>query len=426
MTLKRVLCLTIACVITLASATGCASAPDSPGNVDSDPQSEISGQQSAGLSAENLMAGIKSENADSTLTDAFINGAVSFSLDLFNTAVDKEENELVSPLSVLMALGLAANGAVGDTKAAFDRLFGTDDPNPGFSSLLETFSKSRENVTVSLANSIWFSDDFLVNDSFLQMNANYFNAGAFRRNLQSPGAPAEINEWISANTQRRINNMLDNVSGDAVMLLANAIYFNAAWEQEFPAAHTGIFRGAGGDTEVEMMNLTADFGYSKGDGYSAVLIPYEGGDFAFMALLPDGGLAGFELNEEAFRSILAANANKMKCTVTMPKFEIDSKLDLTEILSEMGLRAAFDANNADFSLMGSAGGDLFIGEVAHSAYIKVEENGTEAAAAAITAIYATGLDANPPPAIILDRPFIFGIVDVNSGLPLFLGTVTTP
>lgn len=413
--MRKLLCVLLAALALTASLSACTDAPIS---------------KTPRLSSANLMAQVKSQKTEAApIAGDFSQGYTDFSLDLLTRAAAGDEDALVSPLSILMALGLAANGADGDTKAAFDVLFGTQNANESFKALMTGLTENASpEVILTLANALWVDDDFQESPDFLQKNADYFSAGAYRNDLQDKETVKDINAWIAANTGDKIQDLIGELDENAKLLLVNALYFKAPWLKPFTPAFDGIFHAPGADVTVPMMDQTAGFSLFENENFKSVLLPYKDSDLAFLAVLPDERIPirDFVLSADDYRSILAGQDEVTRCLVRMPVFTAGSKVNLNDILSDMGLSIAFDPGRADFSKMGTYGeANLYITNVSHATWIAVTETGTEAAAATSIEMAPTSAEFGPPE-IILDRPFLYGIVDTASGLPLFLGILSNP
>jgi serpin B len=211
------------------------------------------------------------------------------------------------------------------------------------------------------------------------------------------------------------------------LVLTNAIYFNAAWMYPFNADATreGAFRLLdGSEVTVPMMAINESFGYTEGDGYQAVGLPYDGNELSMIVLLPQ---VGFEVFEGSLDAALATDIVKglgsRQVSLKMPKFEFESEFSLKDALAILGMPIAF-SDGADFSGM-TGNRDLYIGEVLHKAFVSVDEAGTEAAAATAVVMELTAMPEEPVP-VTIDRPFIFFICDNETGTILFVGRVLNP
>jgi len=387
---------------------------------------------------------ITSPEVDTTELTTLVNGNSAFAFDLYQALRDKEGNLFYSPYSISLALAMTYAGARDETeKQMADTLRFTlpqGHLHPAFNSLdLELSQRGKgakgkdgEGFRLNIANAIWGQKDYHFLATFLDVLAENYGAGL--RVLDFTSEPEKsrivINDWVSEETEERINDLLPPGSVDPLtrLVLTNAIYFNAAWQYPFEenATTDGLFHLLqGGEVTVPMMKQKKFLGYAESEGYQAVELPYDGRELSMVILLPQAG------NFEAFEKSLDAqqvdaiikNLGPSQVILTMPRFEFASSFRLGETLAAMGMTDAF-SENADFSGM-TGNRDLFISDVVHKAFVSVDEAGTEAAAA--TAVIMP--TAAPPEAaieMIIDRPFIFLIRDIKSGAISFVGRVVNP
>lgn len=352
-----------------------------------------------------------------------------FGVKLLQETMEEGESSLVSPLSVLCALAMTANGARGETLAQMEQVLGA--PVDRLNHAVHALMGEDENA-LHLANSVWFSqrEDFTVNGNFLQANANYYGAGVYEAPFDQ-STVQDINRWVEQETHGMIGEILDEIPEDAVMYLVNALAFDAEWGQVYTKedVQRGTFTAQTGQVQwVELMHSSENI-YLQDEQAKGFLKPYAGGEYAFVALLPEEGVSVEayveSLTGEHLRELLCQGENTL-VEAAIPKFETSSDLKLQQALEHMGMTLAFDSDQADLSGVGTyAGGNLFINRVLHKAYISVAEQGTRAGAA--TAVEVNGEGAMEPgqvQRVILDRPFVYLIVDLELQMPLFLGTVT--
>ena len=392
------------------------------------------------------------ETTDDQL-EALVEGNSGFSIDLYCTLVESEEGNLFfSPYSISLALAMAYAGARGETEVQMADVLRFDLPqdrlHPTFNALDQVLTSSADGkkdhrFQLNIANSVWgqqehgFLQDFL--DTLAENYGEKVREVEFKRDPEQ--ARIDINNWVSDETEERIKNLIppDAIDRYTRLVLANAIYFNAAWQNAFNEAATTprpFHRLNGNEVDVPMMRQQARFGYAQGDGFQALELPYEGGDIAMTILLPDSGnFTGFE--DSIATGSLASIAQSLETRLlrlTMPKFEMESSFSLSDTLEELGMVNAFDETEADFSgidgLSCIAGDDecLLISDVLHKAFVTVDEEGTEAAAATAVIIGITKSVGAPEEHIEVnvDRPFLFLIRDRQSGTILFLGRVLEP
>lgn len=384
---------------------------------------------------------------DSSQSDmlALVDGNNDFALDLYQALRTKEGNLFYSPFSISLALGMTYAGARGKTEAQMSDVLHFDLPqerlHPAFNALdlqlteqWKAASKDEQPLQLNIANAVWAQQDYPFLDEFLDTLALNYGAGVRLADFvnKSESVRKEINSWVSDRTNEKIKDLIPQGVLDAMtrMVLVNAIYFKADWQTQFDpnSTYKAPFTLPDG-TQVQvdmMMEGMHGLPFTHGDGYQVVELPYEGGTAAMDILIPDvGNFQSFESEMDA--QFLAAILNNLQPTsieLGLPKFTYTSQFSLSDPLTAMGMNTAFDPGQADFSGM-TGTRDLYISEVIHKAFVAVDEDGTEAAAA--TAVIME-LSAAPmfDVRLIIDRPFIFLIRDLPSGQILFLGRVLNP
>ena len=341
----------------------------------------------------------------------------------------QEENPLVSPLSVASALSMTANGAVGETKTQMEQTLGADTGslNAYFSMLQASLGNDKQ---LKAANSIWMKDtDTLhVEDAFLQKNADFFGAGIYSAPFDDSTKTA-INDWVSKHTDKMIPKILDEIPSDAVMYLVSALAFDAKWDRPFKSYEVwdGAFTARNGQEQTGDFLHGAVGQYLSDEHAEGFLKPYADGKYAFAALLPDETTSiddyVNQLTGERLHAILASPIDE-SVEIALPKFKAEFSAELSENLKALGMTDAFDGANADFTALGTSDeGNIYISRVLHKTFIQVDEEGTKAGAA--TAVEATTESAALyPHSVILNRPFVYMIVDLETGLPIFLGALT--
>lgn len=372
-------------------------------------------------------------------------GNTAFALDLYQDLHSQSGNLFYSPYSISIALAMTYAGARGETESQMADALHFDLPqatlHPAFNSLdlaLRPLQPPQDvpeedRFQLNIANSLWGQQDFAFLPEFLETLALNYGAGMRLVDFQTDpdGARRTINDWVSQETREKIQNLLPEGSLDAMtrLVLANAIYFKAKWVAEFDPNSTqeADFRLLnGGVVPVPMMYATRTYGYYPGQGYQAVELPYRGGDYSMLVLLPDeGSFQAFEARlDTALLDEARQNLELQQVSLGLPKFEFESSFTLGESLPRLGMPLAFDPENADFSGMNGER-DLYIGEVYHKAFVAVDEAGTEAAAATAVVV---GVTSAPMPAVQLtvDRPFVFLIQEKTTGTVLFMGRVLEP
>lgn len=355
-----------------------------------------------------------------------------FTLKLLQSCADpaSEGNMMISPLSVMSALGMTANGAVGNTLSQIEDLMGME--LSSLNSFIGAYSSSLpsdDNSKFTSADSIWYrTDDSLrVNEDFLAANQKYY-AAEVRGEAFDEAACDAINDWVSEHTDGMIPNILDEIPADAVMYLINALAFDGKWETEYTenSVHEGVFTSLSGNEQTASMMQSEESVYLKDDNAEGFMKYYEGRNYAFAALLPDEGITPDEyisaLTPDKLQSLLSTGASDSGVTAIMPKFEADYDIELSDVLCGMGLSDLFDSSACDLSGAAVSDiGNIYVSRVLHKTYISVDEVGTKAAAA--TAVETVAECAIIMPIVYLDRPFVYMIIDTVNRLPIFIGTV---
>ena len=398
---------------------------------------------SAGL-IESDKERIKAPNVSSADESTLVDGNTDFAFDLFQMLKNEEGNVFYSPYSISLALAMTYAGARGETaRQMADTLhfnLSQDNLHPAFNYLDMELDKRGEGAKgkdgegfrLNIVNAIWGQKDFTFLPEFLDTLAENYGAGLRVLDFinETEKARVTINDWVSEETEERIQDLIPPGQLDAMtrLVLTNAIYFNAAWQYQFEESLTSdnsFYLLDGSDISVPMMKQTESFGYTDGKGYQAVELQYDGGELSMVILLPDS--AQFESFEEQLTAEKANEIiNALKYTqvaLSMPKFEFESEFMLRETLSAMGMPVAF-GSGADFSGMTGVPA-LYIDQVIHKAFVSVDESGTEAAAATAVDMKLTGMPAEPVK-VTIDHPFIFLIRDIETGTILFVGHVLNP
>ena len=344
-------------------------------------------------------------------------------------------NTLLSPLSISLALSMTANGAAGDTLAEFEALLGADvdTVNANAASLLAEYRDLGGSTVSNLADSLWLDDSLEANELFLSRCTAFYDAGLYQADLATEQTRRAVNGWVEENTGGMIPEILTEVPAeDAALLLVNALYLKNAWEHEFDPVNTredSFYAADGTGTVTDFLsNGIRQEQYFRTEDAAGVVLPYDDGRLAFAAVLPDGDLDAWleNLDGGTFPALLKS-AEDTRLLLRMPKFEAEWGGELSDALAALGLDAAFDPARADFSGLGTTeSGPLFIDSVLHRAKIQVDEEGTEAAAATVVEVRSGGPAPMDYEELILDRPFCYAIVDLERGVPLFLGTFERP
>ena len=362
-------------------------------------------------------------------------GEAAARLGLGLLSLAEGENPLLSPLSILCALAMTENGAAGETLTEMETLLGrpVEELNAALGAYLAGKSEDTQG-TLRLANGIWLREreDFTVEPDFLQVNADCYRAGIYAAPF-TDATLRDINAFVKEHTDGMIDGILSELPEETVMLLVNALSFEAEWRDKYGEHQVRdhhFTREDGVVTEVPMM-FSTEYDYLETENATGFRKPYQGGRYAFLALLPNEDSSLPELLASLTPSQLrdlAANPQNCEVRTGLPRFELSYDAELTGLLARLGMAAAFDPMAADFSRLGTVEGEnLYIGQVLHRTFLSVGEKGTRAGAATSVVMEATSdAPGEEPKAVLLDRPFLYAIWDTEADLPVFLGTFTDP
>jgi serpin B len=376
------------------------------------------------------------------------NGNQIFAVELFQAVSKANENLFLSPYSISLSLAMAGSGARGQTQSEIDQVLHLQLPQEmipaAFNALNQSLavgtsptnsdSGQGEKFKLKIAAATWGQKGFQIRPAYLDLLHTYYGADLqsvdFKANPEL--ARSAMNQWTSQSTQGKIKDMIapGAIAPDTRMIITNAIYFQSAWLNPFDknGTHDQTFTTSTGETiTVPMMQQEAYFGYAKGSGWQAVELPYANDSFVMDLILPDQGqFQSFEQSLDA--PLIDAITQKMDpstVNISLPRFQINSGLALNHTLNQLGITQAFDLSNADFTGISAQEG-LYLGNVLHRAYIQVDENGTEAAAASGISMPVTGGEPSIPVQVVFDHPFLFLVREKNTGTILFLGKMAKP
>ncbi|MHB1152497.1 MAG: serpin family protein [Eubacteriales bacterium] len=387
------------------------------------------------LSVTNLMEKVTSSITEGkTVNSDFVFNSADFALELFKKSASTDENSMISPLSVLLALSMTANGADGNTLAEMEKVLGSsftiDELNEYLRGYIDSLT-STDKAKLSIANSIWFRDDdnsIQVNKDFLQTNADYYNADAYSAAFDEQTL-ADINNWVNINTDGLIKSILDKIPGEAVMYLINAMVFDATWQEVYTIEQIseGAFNANDGTAQTVSMMRSEESKYLDDGKATGFIKPYADGQYSFAALLPNEDVSIQDyiasMTGEGFTRTIA-DAKSGIVYSTLPKFTSEYKIEMNGALGSLGMADAFAPELADFSKLGNSSlGNIFISSVLHKTYISVDELGTKAGAVTSVEMSVTSMPVADIYTVTLDRPFVYAIIDTNTNLPLFIGAV---
>jgi serine protease inhibitor len=361
-----------------------------------------------------------------------VNQDNEFAFDLLKRTITSsgETNVFVSPLSVSIALGMAWNGANGQTKAEMEaalKMSGMSvaDINDYYKIMQTTLPQIDPTAKLSIANSLWFKTGFPVKAAFLKVNSDYFNTYVKNLDFSKSWAVDTINNWCAKKTNNLIKHPLDQIPADAVMYLVNAIYFKGIWRKHFETKNTreaDFINELNNQVKVNMMYQKDTFAYAK-DDYSQYLdMPYGNKAFSMTIILPNNGKT---INDVINNLTPTGLSNTLKTMSTrevevyLPRFKTQNKFTLNEPLKNMGMNLAF-TDYANFTNIADT--NLQISRVLHDTYVEVTEEGTEAAAVTVVEIIATAMPVpEPTPVFKVNKPFLFIIREKSTGVILFIG-----
>lgn len=431
---SKILTAGICATLILTPLTGCG---DSGGSVNLTDGEDIVSDGSAADESNSAASGSDSTDGGTReLSSADAVTYTDFAVRLFQqcAASRTDGNILISPLSVINALAMTANGADGETLEQMEALFGAD--LTSLCSYLSSYAKALpagEKCKLHSANSIWIKEeeDFAVRPDFLEANAQWFDAGVFMAPFDD-STLKDINKWVSENTDEMIPEILDEIPADAVMYLVNALAFDAEWQSIYHEyqVREGVFTREDGTRQDAEMMYSTEYAYLEDTQAQGFLKYYHDAEYAFVALLPDEdvSLADYmaSLTGERLQELLS-DPQRPAVEAAIPKFEAEYSVLLNDILKSLGVTDAFDSGSANFSGLGTCqNGNLYVSRVIHKAHIAVDEKGTKAGASTAVEINKESAVLGPEEVktVYLDRPFLYMIIDCKEKLPVFIGTVT--
>jgi serine protease inhibitor len=370
-----------------------------------------------------------------------VEGNNAFAVALYGRLRNQGGNLFFSPESISTALAMAYAGARGGTASQMAKTLHFTLPpeklHPAMGALLSDLNAAHEGYQLSVANALWAQQGYTFLDDFLKLLKTNYGAGLNQVSFKgaTEAARLTINQWVEQKTQDKIKDLLQPgaLRPDTRLVLTNAIYFKGDWETQFDKAQTrneDFHLSPGQTTTAPLMHREGRFSYFDGGSFQVLEVPYKSNELSLVVFLPKdpGGLPGLEqsLTDSNLQQWLKQMASVSKVIVTMPKFKMTQQFELGSTLGAMGMPQAF-SSSADFSGM-TGHRDFAISEVIHKAYVDVNEEGTEAAAATAVTMRAMAMRAPeaPPPVFRADHPFVFMIRDNRSASILFMGRMADP
>jgi serpin B len=361
---------------------------------------------------------------------------------LYKSLSAEPGNVFISPISIAGAFGPVVAGAQGETRTAIASALrfpadGGDALHPELGGLLQRLERTRDGATLSIANALWVKKGYALRPEFEATARRHYDARVEGLDFESAAVPSakRINDWVSGETRGRIRNLItaSSLNDRTRLVVTNAVYFLGDWAQPFNPSRTSEqpFHETGGQTrQVPLMMDKGRFRYLETPRFQAVDLPYKDDRLSMSVFLPKkrDGLPAFEteLSDARLsgwlRELDASEPREVQ--LHLPKLKAELSYDLVPALSAMGMGIAFDPRRAN--LRGIAPEDLFISQVVHKSFVRIDEKGTEAAAATGVVIEATGARSNPPPVFRADHPFFFLLRDKESGAILFMGRIAAP
>jgi serpin B len=363
-----------------------------------------------------------------------IAGSNGFGVDLFRvTALEENQNIMLSPLSASTALTMLLNGCNTQTYDQIRDMLGyealtVDEINEAYNSLVGQLLAIDPEIQLALANAVWYREDFMVKPDYLNTMYSSFDSDIAALDFSKPAALETINNWAKDNTSGKIPKVLDEIEPDMVMFLMNALYFKGTWTYQFNEEQTADLPfnlKDGSVVNVKMMRNTIPVKSYQGNAAFSVELPYGQQNFAMVIILPDDPLNEFLAEFEAIdwasiTSGLDSFAEPIEMEIILPKFKFEYEKFLNDQLKSLGMLDAFDPSLADLS--GISNASIYVDFVKQNTFVDVNEEGTEAAAVTTIGIKEVSM----PPSVIIDRPFIFAIRERLTNTLLFIGKVEQP
>lgn len=360
------------------------------------------------------------------------NALMDYYLAMFKDLVkDGSENAVMSPYSIFVATAMATEGAKGQTLAELEALMGVSQADLAkiYGLYLGEYGKASSLVT---ANSLWVDthEGLTVNQATFDRLQTAYGAGVFHQDLQAPETLEQLNGWISDHTKGRIPKMLDEIGETSRLMLVNALSFDAEWAEAYTEhqQREGEFTNADGSTVTATMLSSVEYYYLEDANARGFYKCYKQGEdgkcYAFAAILPREGMTPAEylstLDGDGLRKMLFNYSTDVTLTTKLPAFKTDAAYELSETYQKLGCVTPF-SGSADFTGLAVSNAPLCIGSITHKAAIEVDALGTKAGAATVIDMTEGAVEPGIFKEVILDRPFIYMIVDCDTGLPVFMG-----
>lgn len=362
-----------------------------------------------------------------------------FAFDFFSQIFAQEQNDvnnnfMVSPFSLSMALAMTWNGSSGDTKLSIQKTLGfdnwsDDEINKYFAKLVDTFKKTDPSTKLSIANSIWTNQNVKIFSDFISLNKTYYDATVRSVDFGDFATVDKINQWAKTNTHGLIETVIEQTNPMDLMYLLNAIYFKGVWSSEFDKSKTSLMNFLsqnGSQSKVDMMHQESNFNYAEDEILQLLELPYGNKAFSMMVLLPQDDK---ELNdvvsvlkEDNYWQNITDKMDTYTVDLFLPKFKIEYSKKLNNVLKNMGMGVAFEPGYANFARMSDQ--EAYISLLKQDTYISTDEVGTEAAAVTTVGVTITSIP-QPPQKVVFraDKPFVYIIREKSTESILFMGII---
>ena len=393
----------------------------------------------SGIKASVAADAVKLSNTSAADVVGLVKGCNQFALELYQQLRSGDENLFFSPTSISVALAMTYAGAAGETQAEMARTLHFDMPNAQLHESMLAFQgfwatpDKDSGIRLNLANRLWGQRDFQFLPEFLDVTRSNYGAELIQLNFaDSENSRQTINTWVEEQTEKKIVDLIPEgfLSSDTRLVLTNAVYFHGNWADQFKKEYTrdqDFQLTTTKSVKVPMMHRTGKCRYGAIEDLQVLELPYGDGSLSMIVLLPKAvdGLESIEarLNLENVQRWMQSVNQNYRLEISLPRFKTTAEFGMKRALQAMGMKSAFEVHGADFSGM-TGDKSLFISDVVHKAFVDVNEQGTEAAAA--TGVVTSTVSYSTPPTFRADHPFVFMIRDNRSGALLFIGRIMNP
>lgn len=362
-----------------------------------------------------------------------------FSIQLFKEihSNDSSSNIFISPLSVSMALGMTMNGATGNTLEEMQTTLGFSDLNQeeinkGYQSLLDQLENADESIEFDVANSVWARDGLIMKEEFRDAVQTYFEAETATKDFSDPGTKDEINDWVSEKTNERITQIVDVIAPEDVMFLINAVYFNGNWKNKFDSEETRDHEFLLDDNDyviIDMMSQQNEASYLINEEFVMLELPYGNESFSMLFIKPGSQEMSIDelitnrLSTESLKE-WTSNLNTGQVSYFIPKLELGYKRQMINDLIGLGMQQVF-TESAELNNLFVEVDNLLVSSVLHKTFLKMDEEGTEAAGVTAVTVGVTSLPP-PPPSVVFNEPYLMILREKSTGVIAFIGKIGDP